>query len=350
MKPHGTLTGLIALICAFLPAFCQAEVVINEILYDPEGIDTGLETVELLNVGATPFDLSGYELKLADSDYFTFPTFSLAENTRVIIHNNAEGENTETDLYTGLLSNMGNTQGSVALFSGAHTTSNIIDFVQYGNGDQQSENAAVTAEIWIEDDFAIDVDESFSLNLEPDGQDNNSYSDWAACLPSPLEVNCNPFATPTPSATPSNTAIPTNTPTANPPTNTPTALPPTDTPFPTITPTQTAEPSPIVAEIIVNEVFYDPDGNDTGLEWIEVLNIGAENIVLTGWDIKPASANYFTFPEFSLNSGNRVIIHINTEGLNTETELFAGLSSNMGNTSGSIVLFNNASHALETII
>nr|HPQ39856.1 lamin tail domain-containing protein [bacterium] len=209
---------------------CRAQVVINEVLYDPDGNDTGFETIELLNTGTEPFSLDTYELKTADSNYYTFIAFTLAPEARVIIHNNTTGDDTATDLYTGPLANMGNTHGSVALFSGPHAAGNIIDFVQYGGPDEQWESAAVAAAIWTEDDFTADVDEGLSLNLDPDGIDTNSSTDWAACFPSPLEPNCLPLPTATASPEPTHTPAPTATPTAPPPTSTPTPPPPTPPP------------------------------------------------------------------------------------------------------------------------
>ncbi|MBN1296958.1 lamin tail domain-containing protein, partial [bacterium] len=393
MKPKRMVIGWIASLWILVPAVSWAQVVINEILYDPMGSDTGFEFVELMNAGGEAVVLDGYELKLADSNYYAFVSFILNPGSRVVIHNNADGDDTPTDLFTGTLANMGNTHGSVALFSGEHTTTNIVDFMQYGDGGEQWESAAVTAGIWTADDFVPDADEGLSVNLDPDGEDNNVSTDWAACNPSPLEPNCSPAPTATPTVSPSPTSPPTSTPTlhpttspppsntptatATPPTNTPTGtvVPPTQTPTftptqhpttpapPTNTPTATSGPptdtptsgptattTPIVASVIINEIFYDPMGSDTGLEWIELLNISANAVALTGWELKPDAADYYVFPSFTLAAQQRVIIHINATGDDTETELFAGPSSNMGNTAGSVTLFTEPSHTIEAIV
>lgn len=392
MKSTRSLLLFILPVVCLLPTLVTAQVIINEVFYDPPGGDTGQELVELLNVGPSPVDLDGYELKLADSNYYVFAGFTLDSGARVLIHNNATGENTATDLYTGTMVNMGNTRGSAALFSAAHTSTNIIDFVQYGSGGQQWESAAVNLGIWTTDDFAPDVDEGFSLNLDPDGVDTNDSSDWSSCDPSPLMVNCDVIPTTSPSPTPTTTPVPptntptqtptqnpptstptlpptvtaappTSTPTSIPPTNTPTPIPPTETPTntptntatetppPSSTPTVTATPEPtvIVPEVLINEVFYDPPGSDTGLEWIELINISGASVEMTGWDLKPGSSPYFTFPDFVLESGQRVVVHVNTDGENTAEELFTGPSSNMGNTSGSVVLFTGTAHSEEDI-
>ncbi len=40
---------------------------------------------------------------------------------------------------------------------------------------------------------------------------------------------------------------------------------------------------PARAQVVINEVLYDPDGSDTGYEFIEIANCGREGVLLTGW-------------------------------------------------------------------
>ena len=370
---------LILVIFVFSALVTSAQVIINEVLYDPDGTDTGLEFVELLNTGMTPVTLTGYEIKLADSNYFIIPEFTLSSQNRVIIHNNLDGENTVTDLYTGALTNMSNTHGSVALFSGPHASDNIFDFVQYGQGSQQWESAAVALGIWSEDDFAVDVDEGYSLNLDPDGVDTNQSGDWSACLPSSLLVNCtavSPTATaspaptntytPPPTATMMLTPTPTPPPTFTPtgtsssvPTFTPTpSPPPTETPTPSSTPTDmpsatptmlpTGTPTPI--SVLINEVFFDPMGSDSGLEWVELFNPDAVAVDISGYDLKADDAAYYTISGIVLDPGARLVIHINASGVNSQDEVYAGPSSNMGNSSGFVALFSSTTHSAATMV
>lgn len=53
------------LLLAGQPA-CPAQVVLNEVLYDPEGADGGQEFVELFNTGNSGLSLSGYRLEFAN--------------------------------------------------------------------------------------------------------------------------------------------------------------------------------------------------------------------------------------------------------------------------------------------
>ncbi len=44
--------------------------------------------------------------------------------------------------------------------------------------------------------------------------------------------------------------------------------------------------------VMINEVLYDPDGSDTGYEWIELYNPTEENINLFGWIIQKAGSEF----------------------------------------------------------
>ncbi len=44
--------------------------------------------------------------------------------------------------------------------------------------------------------------------------------------------------------------------------------------------------SPCAASVLINEVLYDPDGPDTGLEFVELLNCGSSAVLLTGWTLE----------------------------------------------------------------
>jgi len=37
------------------------------------------------------------------------------------------------------------------------------------------------------------------------------------------------------------------------------------------------------AQVVINEVLYDPEGSDTGLEFVELMNCGHAGVLLTGW-------------------------------------------------------------------
>ncbi len=62
MRRHR-LRFLWAVACALLSSHAAAQVVINEVLYDPEGPDTGLEFVELRNCGRLGVSMTGWVLE-----------------------------------------------------------------------------------------------------------------------------------------------------------------------------------------------------------------------------------------------------------------------------------------------
>lgn len=46
------------------------------------------------------------------------------------------------------------------------------------------------------------------------------------------------------------------------------------------------------AQLVISEIMYDPEGTDSGREWIEVENTGTEIISLTKWKFFEANANH----------------------------------------------------------
>jgi lamin tail-like protein len=57
-----------------------------------------------------------------------------------------------------------------------------------------------------------------------------------------------------------------------------------------------AEPS----SVVLNEVYYDAPGSDTGNEWVELLNAGGATVDLAGWKIDRGGTTFsavFTFPD-----------------------------------------------------
>lgn len=65
------------------------------------------------------------------------------------------------------------------------------------------------------------------------------------------------------------------------------------------------------AEVVINEVYYDHPGSDTGYEWIELYNNGTGNEQLEGATLKSAGSTWsitYTFPAFVLRPGRYLLI------------------------------------------
>lgn len=182
---------LLLLLCGFWapPRFIFASAVINEILFDPSGADTGLEKIELYNPDNSAADLSGWELYPDGIGYFIFPGgFSIASRSFVLIHLRLFGANpaesgTANLYHNAPAQNMGNSSGSVALFRpGGRSKDTIVDFTRYhkpGSGERKTwEPAAVEAGLWTAGTF-VDIsslDEGNSMGLTADGIRQNSAS------------------------------------------------------------------------------------------------------------------------------------------------------------------------------
>ncbi len=98
---------------------------------------------------------------------------------------------------------------------------------------------------------------------------------------------------------------------------------------------------------VISEVFYDPSGGgDSGLEWIEIKNNGSYSININNYLLHFATSgsNDFIFSDINLSPGQIVVVHVNTAGTDTSTNLFWSNTggNNMGDSSGSISLFKNS--------
>jgi len=155
------------------------------VYYDPTGADTGSEHIILYNNDNSDIDLTGWDLDPSSAPYYTFPSFIFKAKSFVIIHINTSGTDSDTDLYDSGSSNMSNTKGPIALFNSTiHSSSTIIDYIEYGEGGQTNESKAVSAGIWTAGDFIPDADSGKAIKLKTDGIDNNLSSDWSSYSPS----------------------------------------------------------------------------------------------------------------------------------------------------------------------
>lgn len=167
---------------ALTPLLSYASVVINEILFNPSGDDRSLELIEIYNSGNSEEDLSGWQVYPDGIGYFLFPDgFKLNPKSFVTLHLRAIGANSKNDLYfPEASSNMGNTSGSAAIFSGAPRGKNTIkSFAQWGRAGETWESDASEAGIWIKGTY-IDIAnlvEGNSVGLIHDGV-GGSASSW----------------------------------------------------------------------------------------------------------------------------------------------------------------------------
>ena len=155
----------------------QANPVLNEILYDPTGGNTGNQKIEIKNIGNATADIGGWWFcnRFAYTqlpDGVTIPSGGI-----IVIHVGSSGTNTSTDIFLSSMSSLNVNASDVSLYINNTFTSSssIHDFVQWGSGGNGRESVAVSAGIWTAGDFVPDVAEGHSIEYDGEG---NSSSDW----------------------------------------------------------------------------------------------------------------------------------------------------------------------------
>jgi PKD repeat protein len=180
----------ILVVLFLIPKIVFGNVVIDEVLYNPSTTsDTGKEYIRLYNNGDSVVDLTNWDIDPSSANYFTIPSFTLNAKTFITIRINTSGTNSDTDIYTGTLSNMSDTEGPIAIFSStSHTIATLIDYIEYGAGGQVNESKAVSAGLWTTGNFIPNVSApGKAIKLKTDGVDNNSPSDWIETEPSVIQ-------------------------------------------------------------------------------------------------------------------------------------------------------------------
>jgi hypothetical protein len=146
--------------------------------------------------------------------------------------------------------------------------SQVIDEVSYDKSLGASHNCYTLERIG---DFAVQFCPSQNLGGSP-GSVNNS--------------NC--YSEPEPTATPAPTPI--------------------SSPSPSLTPEPTAAPEDVIAELVINEFIPNPEGSDEENEWIEIYNVGDNDVDLNGWKIQDASGKSYTFKEEKIPAKDYLVL------------------------------------------
>jgi hypothetical protein len=129
---------------------------ITEVQYNVAG---NADLVEITNLGATG-DLGMYRLKVNGASAVTLrngspTTLPVAAGAKMVLHLNASGANSATDLSLPGIPGLNDAAGSVALYvpNNVNTSlsdpSQIIDYVSWGStGGQENEATAASAGMW----------------------------------------------------------------------------------------------------------------------------------------------------------------------------------------------------------
>ena len=176
------------------PAVPVADFRISEVQYN---VAAGLDLIEITNYGLAAGNLGRYRITTSGGlTELVGPPAALNDiivpsGGRVVVHLNAAGVNTNTDIFVAFSPGTGlpNTNGALALYvphsvasgggSGTGNTATIIDFVQWGAGAQANEATAVTAGFWGAGNFIPTVAAGHSIEYCPDAGFGHGLSLWA---------------------------------------------------------------------------------------------------------------------------------------------------------------------------
>lgn len=216
---------------------------INELVYTTEA-----EWIELFNAGSAPVNLDAWVLQFGTSSYnkeYEIEGLSLAAGDYLLL-GTVDGADVATRLDFG---NASDTDAVRITCNGE-----AVDTLLYGDG---NDNGWTDDSGEVADSFAPKHGEGESIARGSDGYDTDECG-----------VDFVLSASPTPGA-------------ANP-----------------YTPPPVCQ-SGLDAIVKINEFIYNPEGSDSGNEWVELTNTGDAAVRLDGWMIEAAGSDWadkFTFP------------------------------------------------------
>lgn len=169
-----------------------SRILINEILFDAEGNDTGQELIELYNPGHSAVNLNGWTILDSDGTIIsTFPSIIFSADSYLIVYlkngtNQLDFSNGSGRYYTGTpIELLDNYKDAVALYRGAPNAETIMDFVRWSKENDSEGDSyidAVSAGIWMGDDYfdltTNIVFEGESIGRDMFSTDTNSSADW----------------------------------------------------------------------------------------------------------------------------------------------------------------------------
>ncbi len=173
------------------------DVVINEIMYDPTGPDTGWEWIELFNNGTTAVNITNWAITDQDGvgDDFIFPEMTFPPDAYISI-TTSQGVN-DTDFSDGVANLFFGINTSILTNTGddvllKNETGYGIDYVAYLSG--TSVDSPPPELTWSGPNPS--ADEGNSISLHPNGLDTDSGLSWNESDPTPGWANAHLYDDP----------------------------------------------------------------------------------------------------------------------------------------------------------
>jgi len=257
-------------------------IIINEVAW--AGTTSSLpedEWIELYNVTNATINITGWTLRAADGSPSITLNGTIPAGGYFLLErdddNTVSGiEFIADQIYTGDLSNSGE---SLTLRDGANK---VIDTAN-GNGGGWPKGSNSTYGSMERTSTSTESDNSWVTNTGAVRYGKNANG--GDILGTPKRAN-SPLPTPTP--TPDKTATPTPRP-----------------------PTATVDPRPIINEILARPGFdWNQDGKTNVFdEFIEIKNLTATDISLSGWKLSTVDGDAFSLPSVNLKPGERIVFY-----------------------------------------
>lgn len=302
LTPLGGILAASALLSLGAPTARAVSFTVVISQFQITGENPADEFIELHNVGATPFDLNGYQLAarraVSVSDIYlivwTDPTIIPAGGFYLVANSASYDGATAPDATwtTGESGTLASEGGGIALRHGALNTGEIIDSVGYGTATNAFVEGTPPA--------APDPDNSAARRENGCKDTDQNAADFEPLAPAAPRNSFTVIACPAPTETPPPTL-----------TDTPTA---TTTAAPTDTPTASIQP-PEPPRLALSQI-YGAGGNSGATydhDFIEIFNRDTSSVNLDGWSVQYASAegsnwNVTVLPAYELGPGQYFLI------------------------------------------
>ena len=288
--------------------FAAGPIIINEIMYDLKGADTGYEWIEIKNISNEAVDLTNWKFNDGSSTNHILnpPPKNGGQGSLIIPPQGFAILAARADLFLSSHSNfsgtvidttmsLNNTEGTLKLID---NNGNVVEEVYYnkamggnGNGfslERVSENSSKFCE-------------SKNEGGSP-GQENS--------------FDCNKISSSS-FPTPAKTIVPTFSPSVD-----DNSITSESNILANLENTNsTPEPTPIKVNLIINEFLPNPTGPDNEGEWIELYNNSDADVDLTNWRLEDASGQKYVFKDeiikkkdFLVLTYNKTKISLNNNG------------------------------------